>query len=83
MERLSQEKKDEIIETALGNKEVRFDSSPNVNISGISRICNVSRPLVKQVWEAYTTRADQDSSSPNLDQFDGSGFNSPSFSPPS
>ncbi|KAF1794766.1 hypothetical protein GQ600_12006 [Phytophthora cactorum] len=40
MERLSQEKKDEIIETALGNKEVRFDSSPNVNISGISRICN-------------------------------------------
>ncbi|KAG2770370.1 hypothetical protein Pcac1_g18493 [Phytophthora cactorum] len=32
MERLSQEKKDEII-------EVRFDSSPNVNVSGISRIC--------------------------------------------
>ncbi|KAG3212100.1 hypothetical protein JG687_00015939 [Phytophthora cactorum] len=48
MERLSQEKKDEIIE----------------------------------LWEGYNTRTEE-SSSQNLDQLDDSGFDSPSFSPPS
>ncbi|KAG6951289.1 hypothetical protein JG688_00013786 [Phytophthora aleatoria] len=48
MERLSQEKKDEII----------------------------------KLWEGYNTRTEE-SSSQNLDQLDDSGFDSPSFSPPS